>query len=774
VRTASLIKILSAALLDSTGSVLTVAGEWDAGAVLFVEGEADTYDLVLTGPSGYATGGIYSVDSGTLPTGITLSEAGVLSYDGIGSEAETSIVFAYTEPNALPTLTLHSTSAGTFPYMATVFPCEGAVPSGMSLISPDDATMRGNVLSAWPDGSAQVVVVAGHKAVSASAQTTIGVRPAIQSGTSLTTSDIDSLLSDLTLNFNGTPQTFNTWTSPTRTWWANSQVICASYVVPITGMGAMEAIVYVHAFAGGRAFVEVVIENGKLNADATTVSLAATPTQTYTSATVSINGIALNGSGTSSPTTNMAAPNSDNPILYQTAGHQALRAWYCSGWVGGDPQIEVTHDIVYMRKHPFFFAPIEESTKNQQTANTNAYDTYVPWACCRISGPDMGAGGAAGELGLFTECQSDYFQYGSKYAARAVIATGLAALSLDFNWRHTNGTVPTREQVYGKTNGNVKWPFLNSTPRYGGISTRDASHIPAMQLVPFLCRPSPVFIELAQKEFCWNHAYGNSDDGGHSYDQVRSRGWGARNYASAILLTPDSDTTRKAGMRLPLLARAAYVDAFFTRPWNTLELMYGLLPSNSSNWDHADSRSRLQTSSLVQQYAIIGMVWVEATKVLRGSDAATWTASTDSACKFVTRRILEATGGEWRLIPYTLTFGDLVTGSPDSVDMGTGNWGDMTRNDYTGTPPPDISGPILFANASTIDWANVSTITTATVNENTYWWGALCAVAERDGPSAAEAWDKVITDGGISNFAQYRTGFATLLFNQWNRWPRNK
>jgi hypothetical protein len=762
--------------------------QWVVGARSFNQGSADTSDIQPSGPAGYTSGGTYDVDvSGTaLPAGMTLSDAGVLFVGSAAAGTTNGVVFGYAEPGGMPTLTLHPNATGTLPYVATWYPVEGAVPAGATAVSPDDATLRGSVLSAWPDGSAQVIVVAGETAVTSGVTKTIRLRAGAPSGTALTTARISAIVSSIAVNFGGGVQTLSSFAAPDRIWWANESTICARYRLSCN-VGALEAVIDVHAFRAGvsnSAWVELVIENGKVNAAADTVT-APSP-QSYTNATVSVNGTTI--ATVSSPSAGGDIPNCRrygegySSVKY-TGGHEPFRAWYCAAKVVGGTVtaltsaqaqaevfgVEVTHDTTSMRAHPFFFEPTEETTENLQTKYAQTYDPYVPWATCRLRAPAMDGGGDDQEIGPWTECQTDYLLFGNRFARRAAVATGTAALTLNWHFRHTDGTPPTRAQVLGKTTSNGNWPALTTEPRYGP-GTNDASHIPAVALVPFLCRPSPCFIEIAQKEFAWHHSNFGSTNGSHPFDQVRSRAWRARSYATTILLTPDADTTRKADYRTALATNIAVNNSFLDAPYNSLAVVWGL-EASSSNADH-DSRARCQHAPWMQHFCLVAWNFVDQAKVLRGADGTAWTTMADKACAYVVRRINEATGGEWRYHPYTLTIGDI---SGATINMGTGDWGAMMRSDMTGTLPP-ASGSWITSDPGTTDWSGVFTDTSAAVASDSSYpaqmWAAFAAAVERSISGADAAWDKVITNGGITDFATWRTGYRTSP--RFNRWPRNK
>lgn len=673
----------------------------------------------------------------------------------------------------LSLLTLHASQTGTLPYLATVYPLEGSVRAGRIVESPDDPALRSSVLSAWPDGSAQVVVLAGEAAVTSGGTRSIRLHSGVARGKALTTAAIAARLDNIRVDFGGGTKTLTNFAAGYDfVWWANAAVICARYRLPC-GRGAMEAVIDLHAFSSGRVFVEVVIENGRVNAAAATVT--APGTETYTNATVAVNGTTI--ATVSSPTAGMRIPRSRRVIADNQAvsgvfagGHEAFRAWYCSTWIGGDPGIEVTHDTASLQSHPWFFKPAVDSSQDMQSKYAQAYDSYVPWATCRLRMPGMSGGGDDEQIAMLTEEQSDYVITGDKHARRAVLATGLACHTAAFNWRHTNGRLPTRAQMTGKNvDNNHKWPRTTTKPAWGGDvgGTVDGSHVPSVGLVPFLCRPSPCFIEVAQKEFCWHATNYNSRDAAtHPFDQVRSRAWRLRNYAGAIFLTPDEDydgTGRKDSLRAALKAAIAVNNGFLDQPWNTLKLIYGL--------DKTSLNSR--ASNFMNLFCVMAWSTIERVKVLRGGDQAAWTTMCDKFVDYPVRYINQATSGEWRAILYQQYMGEIV-GS--MIAMGDGNFGERNRITY-GSVVPEASGPWLMdpGDGTVTNWATMRAVSRTPRWPNSYnydaiFWSALCAAVERGGKAADTAWNRVIN--GITNLDTWKVGFRT--YPRFNRWPRNK
>lgn len=707
-----------------------------------------------------AVTGLGSTDAAPPSTGSGTTTPSPLSHPTVPVTGTAALPAGPSGPG-LSLLTLHASQTGTLPYLATVYPLEGAVPAGRVVESPDDPALRSSILSAWPDGSAQVVVLAGETAVTSGGNRSIRLHSGAARGKALTTAAIATRLNNIRVDFGGGTQTLTNFAAGYDfIWWANAAVICARYRLPC-GLGAIEAVIDLHAFSSGRVFVEVVIENGRVNADAATVTAPAS--QSYTNATVAVNGATI--ATVSSPAAGMTFPNSRNSGTYTgKGGHEAFRAWYCSTWIGGDPGIEVTHDTASLQAHPWFFRPAESSSQIMQSKYSQSYDSYAPWATCRLRVPGMGAGGDDQQIAMMTEEQSDYIITGNKYARAAVLATGLACHSANWHYRHANGKVPTRTQMTGKNQGqNYRWPRTETEPKWDSTG----AHTPFVAVVPFLCRPSPCFIEIAQKEFCWNATHYSSPDAAtHRYDEIRSRAWRLRNYAGAIWLTPDVDydgTRRKASLRAALVANVVHHNEFLDKSWNRLKLLYGLDP---------DARNRFG-SNFMNLFCVMSWTTIERVKVLRNVDQTAWTAMCNKFVDYPVRYINQASAGEWRAILYRQYMGEIVG---DSIDMGTGDFGERNRITY-GASVPTATGPWLMdpGDASVTDWASMRQVRGTPRWPNSYnydaiFWAALCAAVERGGSAADTAWNRVIN--GITNLDTWKAGFRT--YPRFNRWPRNK
>jgi hypothetical protein len=629
------------------------------------------------------------------------------------------------------------------------------------------------VLSSYADGSAQVMVVAGETAVTNAVTKAIRLRPGSPSGTALTAARIDAIVSDIVVNFGGGDQTISDFSTPLRTWWANSATICCRYVLNC-GLGTMRAIIDIHAFKAGvsdRAFVEVVIENAEVDS----ASPSAPAPQAYTGATVKVNGATIATQNDPTPGTYLGN------TTYAAGTHEAFRAWYCSTWVGLDPGIEVTHDTASMQAHPIFYRPARASSVNLQATYEN--DAYEPWSYERQRGANMGApGDGDGSIGYLPLWDAQYLQSGSKFARRAVIANALAALSYTINYRDaTTKLVPTPNQVGSKIRSDNSWPHLDNN--YPSWKT---SHSPNVGLMAFLCRPSPCFIEIAQKASIWNTTWFTGD---HTFDfwfQTRGRAWGLRAQAHAMFLTPTTvhaDVTAwRTQNATAFAASIAKLDVYrtTTTPPNPLGVIYDYDPNDC--YDQSSNALGGFQQALWQSYFLTGTLhMIASAKVLTGADQVALDAFVDWAMQSQVRYINEQAHGGWRFIRHMTTIGtnDWWNNNADHTGPDPGqlaDWNTMINYWMNAGTPPAESGPwLMHPDGLPRSWqdAGVKTDSVAWTQENyvVNFWSSLALAVERDVPGAAAAWSRIVAGLG-SNLGSWLDGFAAMPIG--GHYPRNK
>jgi hypothetical protein len=790
----------------------------NGGSITLQQGSVTPFDVAATGPAGYVAGGNYSVDPAVpLPAGMTLSAGGSLLAGSAAPGSVAGVVFKYHEPGALPTLTLHSTNAGTLPYLATAYPAEGAVPSGQILVSPTDANLRSSVLSTWPDGSAQVVVIAGEMAVPSNGQTAVRLVPGLATGAALTDARIAQLVTDVTVNFTGTPQSLSLASATKdRTWWANERVICNRYRLSC-GLGVLEAVIDIHAFASNRAFIEVVVENGKLSTSAPVKPTA----QTYAGATVSVNGTQITpvGGVGSAWTTSGYLAYGDN------TKHEAFRAWYCSGWVGGNPGIVVTHDPASMQAHPWFYRIDKASSINYLTyvpKDGNGYDTYwrdgdtvaqaipyaqdlyKPWSFGRAAYQAMGTGGSNQMYGPIGQPQARYLQTGDKYCLNSVRQCALSMMTYAVHYRSSlTNAVPTHASIAGKNAQDGSYPKTGG--QFGGDTgwgTFEVAHQVEVGLTGFLSHPSPCFIELAQKIAHWNATADNTNGqlfrGGW---QTRGKAFAMRALCHAIFLTPTTlvgDTTQTA-WRASALSNAD-VNVTYQLTWpmsaeNKLGYMweYTTAANNDSDplyYDHSNYGVH-SPDGVPFQYALWLHQWyatevykIHLSKVLAGQTQANIGALADWALLQPIRWVNEQPNGGWRYICYRQTAGT-ADGSNNTTIGQLNDWGTMRAYRNSDTPRNDagvssVSGSWRTSGANDlVDYHHGTAYLTDWIkfdgpNQDLMYvpvfWSALCLAVERGVSGADAAWSTVLAN--VSNLDTWRNWGA--IQPQYNHWPRNK
>lgn len=612
------------------------------------------------------------------------------------------------------------------------------MPSGQSIDSQDDPTLRASVLSRWPDGSASVAVLSGETPVTAGTVKSIRLRASAASGTPLTAVRVGQLTTAIAFNFGGAGSaTLSSFDSPEKIWWTNPQVICCRYRVPI-GAGALEAVIDVHAFVSNRAFVEVVIENCKLNSAAP----SAPASQSYSGATIVVNGATI------ATVSSNAGPN---------GSHQAFRAWYASTWIGGDPGIEVTHDTASIQAHPMMQRLWKTSDQNLQSLYQN--DVYEPWSTERLNVPGMGAAGDSAAIGSFTQWDTRYLQSGSKYARRASLASALAALTCNINVRDsTGGGVPTFTQIGNRNIQQGTWPDSGSS----GEPAWEHAHSPAVGLMAFLGRPSPVFIEIAQKAAVWQSTYGNAGNGTlrGSY-QVRGKAWTLRAWNHALFITPDAEAWKVPCRTKIYNGLIDGIEPFKNLPSNKLGIGWRYDAPNFASYESTGDAANTPGGSdgLWQwHFCIVELHKIAATKALLGAQHVKAVEIADWAAAGPIRNVNESSAGEWRLQAYTFKHSRSQT-AIDPMDT----WGQQYQWAY-GSPPPDSGGWIQ--NSTGTAWQ----VPTLGVSYDAQNWSVICIAVERGVPGADAAWAKV--NSNLTNLATWANGFAAEP--RWGFYPRNK
>ena len=655
----------------------------------------------------------------------------------------------------IATLSVVSESgSGARPYAATVLPLRGEVPSG-SHVTNAAGTEAGAILSTHDDGSAAVVVFAS------TASATGSVALHVATGTApvaLTAAAIAAQVSSVAVAF-GSPYgtaSITDFSTPERVWWATSKVYCARYRVaaPTPGSTALEAVIDIHAYAD-RALVEVVVENAKMTTATPTKPTAAS----YTGATVSING------GAAIATVNAA----DMPT---EAAHSAFRGWYAPGWVGaGSPGLRVTQLHTELQLHPLLF-------KCDQAASFDmagyASDVYTPWSTGRQRATVMGAGGDHASIGPLPQWEARALQSGDYRAWKATEASALACLGYNINYRDSGtGLPPTFTQL--KVNNVSQNGYSAGAPQHWPSQSNgsdammwDTPHHPAGGLMAFIARPSPVFIELAQKIAVWNGtwstAYGPTPGTptvgifGAPYN-IRGRAWGLRSLAHATFLTPDALAWKAAG-KTSISANVSYLDGWRTDSKALLNAMWDDGPTDPV--DGYGTVGGFGQALWMYHYLITELHKTASANLLTGSSQTAIDTLADWCALQPVRWVNEQANGGWRYVPYVT-----VMGRDETTIDSLSDWG--AQMDYwMADAPPSVSGTWM-AHDGTDLYSDGTTAGNGGANYASYFWSALVAAADRGVAGAATAWNAVLD--GITNLATWRGGFASDP--RWGSTPLN-
>ena len=760
------------------GIVLSATGSATVGVPFSVTALASNITSALVGTPANVTGsatltpGALNFAPGELSKlfSATYAAAGsasvrVTAPGGVVSNTLPITVVAATPPPPPPppgttitSLTVQSTSAATLPYSATVLPLRGTVPAGSTLRSTDDANMRASILSTHDDGSAAVVVVAGNKAF-ASGASTISVQSSVDSDTPLTfaaigAAGVTSVTVDFTAAYGGAA-TLTDFSSPEREWWKNGAVYCARYRLqaPTPGTTTLEALIDIHAYPG-RALVEVVVENGRFNAT-TSTSLTKPDAATYTGATVSING------------STVATVSSS---VFAEGSHGAFRAWYASGWIGGNPGLRVTQLHTDLQKHPLLFKCDQAATFDMAPY---ASDAYAPGSTGRNPATNMGGTGDVPSIGALTQWDARALQSGDHRAWNASEVAGLGALSYNINHRDVGGTVPYSGIMPLKCQGSfhANWPRNTAEPAF------EVAHQPAVGLMAFISRPSPVFIEVAQKVAVWTGTVDSTRDllnnvveatfgltdmtGVVGNTQVRSKGWGPRQIFHATFMSPDAHPWRAGGVEW-IDRNTRYLEAYRVNSRGVLLPLYEGEPDAP-----ADVSGGLpgQTVSLwMFFYAVTEWHKAASARLLAGVSPARQTALETVAnglCTAVVKWVTEQPNGGWRFIPYRTRIGDAAG------DMGAyTTWTAQRAADLSGAPAA-VAGPWGGGTGSETTWAAAEANTDVFYPDD--FWAALVAAVERSVPNAATAWNTV--QANVTNLTTFRAAFGGDP--RWGAYPRN-
>jgi hypothetical protein len=635
-----------------------------------------------------------------------------------------------------------------------VFPLRGQVPSGSTLVSGDDSTLRSSIIATHTDGSASVMVVAGTATLTPGQTKTLMLQSAKVSGeAALNSAAIQSAVTSVSVAF-GTPfgtALISDFSSPERIWWANASTICARYrAQPATpGKTSLEIVVDIHVYSNGSAQIEVVVENGKMNTTSPTKPAVAA----YLSAVVSVNGTAI------------ATVDSTKAVAGE-AGHYPFRAWYASTWIGGNPGIRATQPVTDLQKHPLLFKVDQAGSKD---LSSFANDAYSPFGNVRQAANGMGGAGDNAWIGPLPYWDATFLQTGDVRAANSVEQNAIAVLSFNVNYRDaTTGLLPTITALAGKSQQS-NWPnTTNNDDGHGGVLGWEVAHAPAAGLMAFMCRPSPVYIEIAQKIAVWTATWSTFQDSGYTttgvfgqYYQIRGRAWSIRNLAHAAMLTPDSQPWKSEALT-SLAANFAYLDGYRTSPLSKLNVTWDGDPTHPVSTAYTLG-GFYNEAGWMADYLVTETHKATSAQLLSGAAQTAADVTADWLAAFRVRWVNEQTDGGWRYIPYITAYG-----SSQTMMSQYSSWSVMRAATLTDTAPGS-SGPFESSHTGPSRYADYTPDGPAGAYYPSYFWSALVAATERGVTGAHAAWATV--QANVTNLATWRAGFAADP--RWGSAPRS-
>jgi hypothetical protein len=402
----------------------------------------------------------------------------------------------------------------------------------------------------------------------------------------------------------------------------------------------------------------------------------------------------------------------------------------------------------------------------------------------------MAAAGDHESLGLFPKWDMQYIQTGNKHAANAVRINALAALSYPINYRDsTTGVVPTMAQIdaagVSRASGLPELPYGSGTAT--SVPYWEEEHPPAVGLVAFLTRPSPVFIEIAQKAGFFAHSWSRDDGVLTQWWADRSKAWGLRNLAHAAFLTPSvlpsggsrsaSEVTSFRSAAIDCLGRnvSALYASWIGSPKrsNPLHATWGATPYTAGNtttdeaWDTNAGVGGFEVAQWMQYWLGGVLHRIDRSGLLTGHAQASNLASlTDWMLSMPVKVVNESTAGEWRYQEKLTTIGSNGHASSTTTDVG-----DPTVYANFGAAflaakgsPPSLSGTFYYAFGDihsdyVTGWGAETDPGTMADSYSIMFVEALAHAVERGVTGAATAWSTVTSN--VTNWDTWRTGLQT-------------
>lgn len=389
----------------------------------------------------------------------------------------------------------------------------------------------------WSDGSIKHAIVSGRAALTQNTPLTVTVSGGTSpSGSNLTASDIQTAAptASIQCGSNGTVALADLLASPVRTWISGPEMVEAHYRADVGGDTLLSVWFHVRLYADNRVWIRAICENGYI--DNGSGSLASNADRTYVP-TVTINGSTVyNNSGS-------------NLVHYKNT------RWSVEGWIGGDPQVIVEHDVSYLDStklvpHYGYNNPdsgVFSTFLGNGGVTPQAWaSSYTPMAQGDMDG-DMGATGYQPFIGLLPLWNALYVTTGDNRMLQHSLINSSALNSRPIVWR--NKTTNAIAEPSDFTNWTVNGPGGSGEDELGtGASLFwEQPHHPLEGYFAYLCTGDYWHYETLAMNASCNYLYLSSNRGSGTArifkpTQIRGIAWMFRTVGAYTAISPDDDT----------------------------------------------------------------------------------------------------------------------------------------------------------------------------------------------------------------------------------------
>lgn len=538
--------------------------------------QGGTYSLaqhVIGGTPPYSG---YAVDSGSLPSGVSINAStGVLTATEGASVGESDdIVFGVDdseaedpepEPGDLPAFGITSAAGGSdLPFAFGHVFAQGDVPTGLSVVSTDATAMQCDIRTTWGDGSACMAVLSGFATCTADVEKSLQLAAdTAPGGSNVTLSDLQSLIVDghntVALSGIGTVD-LHDLVSETSIGYGDAGLVRSflgpvmsefHFYSPVGSDAHLGVWFYCRLWSDDSIEIEVYVENGYL--------LVASPGAKAYTAVVTINNTERYDSGTD-------------------LDHRNHTRWGRAFWFGTDPEIKPSHDASYLRAS--MMVPNYKTGPNESVFS-GLSTSLTPFA----QGDWPSTMGSAGSNGALLEhFDALYCQTGDPRAFESVIANAYGAGRYGIYYRDEDTMRPAllsdhATLVISGSNLGISDTGASSTSSYTPDNTGTAppnfakSHQRTFGYLAYLLTGRWGFMEQVQFQATINALCATDttrggasgiirgDVGSH---QTRGMAWAQAAFARALAVTPATDTALRADYKAIVSANIGYYDTNFT------------------------------------------------------------------------------------------------------------------------------------------------------------------------------------------------------------------